>query len=116
MGVEITAKTLGVIGCGNIGSIAADRALGLKMKVIAFDPYLSPERAFDLGVEKVELDELLKRADFITLHTPLTDKTRNIIAANALKKTKKGVRVVNCARGGLVDEQALRAALANGHV
>ena len=116
MGVEITAKTLGVIGCGNIGSIAADRALGLKMKVIAFDPYLSPERAFDLGVEKVELDELLKRADFITLHTPLTDKTRNIIDANALNKTKKGVRIVNCARGGLVDEQALRAALDSGHV
>src|SRR3569832_1278054 len=89
---------------------------GLKMMVIAFDLYLSPERAFDLGVEKVELDELLKRADFITLHTPLTDKTRNIIDANALNKTKKGVRIVNCARGGLVDEQALRAALDNGHV
>jgi D-3-phosphoglycerate dehydrogenase len=116
MGVEITGKTLGVIGCGNIGSIAADRALGLKMKVVAFDPYLSPERAFDLGVEKVELDELLKRADFITLHTPLTDKTRNIIDATALNKTKKGVRIVNCARGGLVDEQALRAALDSGHV
>ena len=116
MGVEITGKTLGVIGCGNIGSIAADRALGLKMKVVAFDPYLSPERAFDLGVEKVELDELLKRADFITLHTPLTDKTRNIIDATALNKAKKGVRIVNCARGGLVDEQALRAALDSGHV
>jgi D-3-phosphoglycerate dehydrogenase len=116
MGVEITGKTLGVIGCGNIGSIAADRALGLKMKVVAFDPYLSPERAFDLGVEKVELDELFKRADFITLHTPLTDKTRNIIDATALNKTKKGVRIVNCARGGLVDEQALRAALDSGHV
>ncbi|HEY6027525.1 MAG TPA: phosphoglycerate dehydrogenase [Pseudolabrys sp.] len=116
MGVEITGKTLGVIGCGNIGSIAAERALGLKMKVIAFDPYLSPERAFDLGVEKVELDELLKRADFITLHTPLTDKTRNVIDAKALQKMKKGVRIVNCARGGLVDEQALRAALDSGHV
>jgi len=116
MGVEITGKTLGVIGCGNIGSIAADRALGLKMKVVAFDPYLSPERAFDLGVEKVELDDLFKRADFITLHTPLTDKTRNIIDATALNKTKKGVRIVNCARGGLVDEQALRAALDSGHV
>ena len=75
MGVEITGKTLGVIGCGNIGSIVADRALGLKMKVIAYDPFLSPERARDLGVEKVELDDLFKRADFITLHTPLTDKT-----------------------------------------
>ena len=116
MGVEITAKTLGVIGCGNIGAIVAERALGLKMKVIAFDPYLSPERAFDLGVEKVELDELLKRADFITLHTPLTDKTRNIIDATAIGKTRKGVRIINCARGGLVDEQALRAALDSGHV
>ncbi len=116
MGVEITGKTLGVIGCGNIGSIAAERGIGLKMKVIAYDPFLSPERAIDLGVEKVELDELLKRADFITLHTPLTDKTRNIIDAAALNKTKKGVRIINCARGGLVDEVALRAALDSGHV
>jgi len=116
MGVEITGKTLGVIGCGNIGSIVADRALGLKMKVIAFDPFLSPERALDLGVEKVELDDLLKRADFITLHTPLTEKTKNIIDATAINKTKKGVRIINCARGGLVDEQALRAALDSGHV
>ncbi|RDV03290.1 phosphoglycerate dehydrogenase [Undibacter mobilis] len=116
MGVEITGKTLGIIGCGNIGSIVADRALGLKMKVIAFDPFLSPERAVDIGVEKVELDDLLKRADFITLHTPLTDKTKNIIDATALNKTKKGVRIVNCARGGLVDENALRAALDSGHV
>src|SRR5256885_14780762 len=111
MGVEITAKTLGIIGCGNIGAIVAERGHGLKVKVIAFDPYLSPERAADLSIEKVELDELLRRSDFITLHTPLTDKTRNIIDAEALKKTKKGVRIVNCARGGLVDEQALRAAL-----
>ena len=116
MGVEITAKTLGVIGCGNIGSIVADRALGLRMKVIAFDPFLSPERARDIGVEKVELDDLLKRADFITLHTPLTEKTRNIIDAAALAKTKKGVRIINCARGGLVDEQALVDALNSGQV
>jgi len=116
MGVEITGKTLGVIGCGNIGSIVADRALGLKMKVIAFDPFLSPERALDLGVEKVELDDLLKRADVITLHTPLTEKTKNIIDATAINKTKKGVRIINCARGGLVDEAALRAALDSGHV
>ena len=111
LGVELYAKTLGVIGCGNIGSIVADRAIGLKMKVIAYDPFLSPERAMELGVEKVELDELLRRADFITLHTPLTDKTRNIIDAAALAKTRKGVRIVNCARGGLVDERALAAAL-----
>src|SRR5471032_3113781 len=111
MGVEITAKTLGIIGCGNIGSIVADRALGLRMKVIAFDPFLSPERAIDLGVEKVELEELFKRSDFITLHTPLTDKTRNIIDAKALATMKPSVRIINCAHGGLVDEVALRAAL-----
>jgi D-3-phosphoglycerate dehydrogenase len=111
MGVEITAKTLGIIGCGNIGSIVSDRALGLRMKVIAFDPFLSPERAIDLGVEKVELEELFKRADFITLHTPLTEKTKNIIDAKALSTMKKGVRIINCARGGLVDEQALVDAL-----
>jgi D-3-phosphoglycerate dehydrogenase len=116
MGVEITGKTLGVIGCGNIGSIVAERAQGLRMKVIAYDPYLSPERAIDIGVEKVELDELLRRADFITLHTPLTEKTRNIIDARALGLAKAGVRIVNCARGGLVDEVALRAALDSGHV
>ena len=116
MGVEISGKTLGVIGCGNIGSIVADRAIGLKMKVIAYDPFLSEERARDLGVEKVELDELFKRADFITLHTPLTDKTRNIIDAAAIKKMKKGVRIINCARGGLVDEAALAEALKSGQV
>jgi D-3-phosphoglycerate dehydrogenase len=116
MGVEITGKTLGVIGCGNIGSIVADRAIGLKMKVIAFDPFLSPERAVDLGVEKVELDELLRRSDFITLHTPLTEKTKNIIGAEALAKTRPGVRIINCARGGLVDEKALAVALESGKV
>src|SRR6187431_3832595 len=111
MGVEITGKTLGVIGCGNIGSIVADRAIGLKMKVIAFDPFLSQERAVDLGVEKVELDELFRRADFITLHTPLTDKTRNVIDAEAIEKMKKSVRIINCARGGLIEERALVDAL-----
>ena len=116
MGVEITAKTLGVIGCGNIGSIVADRAIGLKMKVIAYDPFLSVERALDLGVEKVELDELWRRADFITLHTPLTDKTRNIVNAQTLGHTKKGVRLINCARGELVEEAALVEALKSGHV
>src|ERR1700704_6669032 len=116
MGVEITAKTLGIIGCGNIGSIVADRAHGLRMKVIAYDPFLSPERARDLGVEKVELAELFKRADFVTLHTPLTEKTKNVIDAKALATMKKGVRIINCARGGLVDEQALRTALDSGHV
>ncbi|HIJ39300.1 MAG TPA: phosphoglycerate dehydrogenase [Rhodospirillaceae bacterium] len=116
MGAELTNKTLGVIGCGNIGSIVADRAIGLKMKVVAFDPFLSHERAKDMGVEKVELDELLGRADFITLHTPLTDATRNILDAKALAKTRKGVRIINCARGGLVVEADLKAAIESGHV
>jgi D-3-phosphoglycerate dehydrogenase len=116
LGVEIFGKTLGIIGCGNVGSIVADRALGLKMKVIAYDPYLSAERAVKLGVEKVELDDLWRRADFITLHTPLTDKTRNIVNAETLAQTKKGLRLINCARGELVDETALAAALKSGHV
>ncbi len=116
MGVELYAKTLGLIGCGNIGSIVAERALGLRMKVIAYDPYLSAERAVEIGVEKVELDDLLARADVISLHTPLTEATRNILSAQALAKTKKGVIVINAARGGLVDETALRAALDSGHV
>ncbi len=116
MGVELTSKTLGLIGCGNIGSIVAERALGLRMKVIAFDPFLTPERAQDLGVEKVTLEELLAKADFITLHTPLTDSTRNILSAENLAKTRKGVRIINCARGGLVDEAALKAGLDSGHI
>jgi D-3-phosphoglycerate dehydrogenase / 2-oxoglutarate reductase len=116
MGVELAGKTLGLIGCGNIGSIVADRAHGLKMKAVAYDPFLSPERAIELGVDKVELDELLARADFITLHTPLTDQTRGILSREALAKTRKGVRIVNCARGGLIDEAALKDALDSGHV
>ena len=116
MGVELYAKTLGLIGCGNIGALVAERAAGLKMKVIAYDPFLSAERAVKLGVEKVELDDLLARADAITLHTPLTDKTRNILSAEALAKTRPGVIIVNAARGGLVDEVALRAGLESGHV
>ncbi len=116
MGVEITGKTLGIIGCGNIGAIVASRAVGLQMRVVAYDPFLSPERAIDLGVEKVELEELLARSDIITLHTPLTAQTKNILSADNLARTKKGVRVINCARGGLVDEHALRALLDTGHV
>ncbi len=116
MGVELTAKTLGVIGCGNIGAIVAERGIGLKMKVIAYDPFLSAERAKTLGVEKVELDALFARADVITLHVPMTDKTRGIIDAEAIAKMKDGVIIVNCARGGLVDERALRAALDSGKV
>jgi D-3-phosphoglycerate dehydrogenase / 2-oxoglutarate reductase len=116
MGVEITGKVLGVVGCGNIGSIVASRGIGLRMRVIAFDPFLSPERAVEIGVEKVELDDLVRRADFITLHTPLTEKTHNIIDAAAIEKMKKGVRIINCARGGLIDEAALADALSSGKV
>ena len=116
MGVELTGKTLGVIGAGNIGGIVCDRARGLKMKVVAYDPFLSEEKADKMGVEKVELEDLLKRADFITLHVPLTDQTRNILSKDNLAKTKKGVRIINCARGGLVDEEALAELLKSGHV
>ncbi len=116
MGTELYGKTLGLIGAGNIGGIVADRAKGLKMHVVAYDPYLSAERAADLGVEKMELNDLLARADFITLHTPLTNETRNIISVDAISKMKKGARLINCARGGLVDEAALKAALDSGHL
>lgn len=116
MGVELAGKTLGLIGCGNIGSIVADRALGLKMKVVVYDPYLSKERADSIHVEKVDLDVLLERADFITLHTPMTETTKNILNKNTLAMCKKGVRIINCARGGLVNEADLKAALDSGHV
>ena len=116
MGVELTAKTLGLIGCGNIGSIVADRAVGLRMRVLAYDPYLSEKKALELGVEKTDLETLLARADFITLHTPLIDATRNILSRESLAATKKGVRIINCARGGLVDEAALADAIKSGHV
>ena len=116
MGVELFGKTLGLIGCGNIGSIVADRAIGLKMKVVAFDPFLSETRAIEIGVEKVDLNTLLERADIITLHTPLTEQTRNIISRENIARMKKGARLINCARGGLVDEAALHDALTSGHL
>jgi len=117
MGVELTGKTLGVIGAGNIGGIVCDRARGLKMKVKAYDPYLGEEKAEQMGIQKVELDELLETADFITLHVPfIAGVTENILSAENLAKTKKGVRIINCARGGLVDEEALAELLKSGHV
>jgi D-3-phosphoglycerate dehydrogenase len=116
MGAELSFKTLGLIGCGNIGSIVAERAIGLKMRVIAYDPFLSEERAAILGVEKVTLEQLLPRADFISVHTPLTDQTKNILSRANLMKTRKGVRLINCARGGLVDELAVRDLLVSGHI
>lgn len=116
MGTELYNKTLGLIGCGNIGSIVANRAQGMKMKVIAYDPFLSEDKADSMNVRKVELDELLAEADFITLHTPLNDSTRNILGKENISKLKKGVRIVNCARGGLIDETALKEAIESGHV
>jgi len=116
MGVELTNKTLGLIGAGNIGSIVASRALGLRMKVIAYDPFLTEDRAVEMGVEKVDLDTLLARADFVTLHTPLTDETRNILSRERLENAKKGIRIINCARGGLIDEAALKDCLESGQV
>lgn len=116
MGAELTGKTLGVVGCGNIGSIVADRARGLRMKVAGFDPFLSDARAEELGIEKMELDELCRRADVITMHTPLTEQTRNLFSRERLLSCKKGVRIVNCARGGLIDEQALHDLIVDGHI
>ncbi len=116
MGVEVYGKTLGVIGCGNIGSIVADRGVGLKMNVIAFDPFLTEERAVEIGVKKVELDELFRSADFITLHVPKNDKTKNMINKDSIATMKKGVRIINCARGGLINEADLKSALDSGHV
>ncbi len=116
MGTELHAKTLGVIGCGNIGSIVADRALGLKMNVIAFDPFLTEERAVEIGVSKVELDELFARADFITLHVPKNEKTVGIINEGSIAKMKDGAFIINCARGGLIVETDLKAALDQGKI
>lgn len=116
MGVELYNKTLGVIGCGNIGSIAASRALGLKMKVVAYDPFLTPERADEIGVEKVELDALFERSDFITIHVPKNEHTANIINKDSIAKMKDGVRIINCARGGLIVEADLKDALDSGKV
>ncbi len=115
-GIEVTNKILGLIGCGNIGTIVASRALGLKMKVIAYDPFLNKKKAEEIGVEKVDLNTIFTKSDIISLHTPLTEETKNIISANAINSMKKGVRIINCARGGLVDENACRAGLESGHV
>ncbi len=116
VGTELYGKTLGLIGCGNIGSLVAERARALQMHVVAFDPFLTPERAVELGVEKTNLEEVLNRAHVITLHTPLTDQTRNILSAKALSSTREGVIIINCARGGLIDEEALLAGLKSGHI
>jgi D-3-phosphoglycerate dehydrogenase len=116
MGVELYNKTLGLVGIGVIGTVVADRARGLKMKVIGYDPYLSPEVAEKKGVELLSLDELLARSDFISVHTPLTDETRNLIDKNAMTKMKKGVILINCARGGIINEKDLYEAIKGGKV
>ena len=116
LGVEIANKVLGLIGCGNIGSIVADRAQGLKMRVLAFDPFLSNQRAKDLGVEKVDFDNLLSRSDFISLHVPLNEQTEEMINAETLSKSKDGIRIINCARGGLINEADLLESIKNGNV
>ena len=117
MGVEITGKTLGLVGCGNIGSVVASRGIGLRMKVIAYDPFLGAARAEELGVEKVEeLDDLLARADFVSLHLPKTENTANILSAERIGRMRPGARLINCARGGLVDEEAVAAALKEGRL
>ena len=116
MGVELYNKTLGLVGIGVIGTIVADRARGLKMKVIGYDPYLSKEVAEKKGVDLVSFDELLSRSDFITVHTPLTDETRNLIDQNAIQKMKDGVILINCARGGIINEKDLYDAIKGGKV
>ena len=116
MGIELTGKTLGVIGCGNIGGIVIDRAQGLKMKIVGYDPFLTDAKALEMGIEKVELDDLYARADFITLHIPKTEKTANLIDAAAIAKMKDGVRIMNIARGGLINEADLLDALNTGKV
>jgi D-3-phosphoglycerate dehydrogenase len=116
VGTELYHQTLGIVGLGKIGSIVADRALAMKMRVLAYDPHIAPEMAAALGAEYVSLDELLAASDFITLHTPLTDETRWILNRETLAKTRPGVRIVNCARGGLINEEALGEFLSKGHV
>jgi D-3-phosphoglycerate dehydrogenase len=113
MGSEMYQKTLGIIGCGNIGKIVADRARGFKMDVITYDPFLTDELAAELGIHKMELDELYKTSDYITVHTPLNDKTRYLLNREAFQKMKKGVYVINCARGGIVHEGDLAWAIEN---
>jgi D-3-phosphoglycerate dehydrogenase len=116
MGVELFNKTLGVIGIGNIGSQVAKRAQAFAMNVITYDPFLSEEKAKDMGVEKVNLEELFRRSDFITIHTPITAETRNMINKETIKIMKSGVRIINCARGGIVNEKDLYDALVEGKI
>ncbi|MDO8803385.1 MAG: hydroxyacid dehydrogenase [Elusimicrobiota bacterium] len=115
-GVEITGKTLGVIGCGNIGAVVADRAMGLKMHVIVYDPVMTAERARELGVKMVSLDDLYAKADFITYHVTINPATKGMLNKEAVAKMKKGVRIINCARGGIMVEEDIKAALVSGQI
>src|SRR5205807_10151328 len=116
IGVELQGKTLGILGLGRIGRTVASRANAFGMKIVAFDPFIAPDQARDLGIEVVPFDEVLARADFLTVHTPLTAETRAMVGKEAFGKMKKGVRVINCARGGLIDEEALYEAIKSGIV
>jgi len=116
MGSEVTGKTIGIVGFGTIGRLVSERARGLKMRVLGFDPFVNPQTFADYGVERVELDALLAQADYVTLHCPMTNDTRNLLSAERLQLMKKGARLINCARGGLVDEAALLAAVQTGHL
>ncbi len=115
-GRELAGKTLGVVGIGNIGSVVVERCLAMKMRVIAFDPFISPEAAARLGVELVPMDEIWRQSDIVSLHVPLTEQTRHVVNAETMHRMKRGALVVNCARGGLVDEAALAEAIASGHI
>lgn len=117
VGAQLAGKTLGVIGLGRIGREVARRAVGLDMKIVGFDPFLAPDRAGQLGIEAVaSINELLPRCDYLTVHTPLTAETTNLVGANELAAMKKGARVINCARGGIINEDALAEALKSGHL
>ncbi len=115
-GREIAGKTLGVVGIGNIGSVLVDRAIAMKMKVIAYDPFITPEAAAKMGAVLVDLETLWREADVVSLHVPLTEQTRHLVRADTLARMKKGAILVNCARGGIVDERAVADALASGHL
>src|SRR5262249_53088183 len=116
IGVELQGKTLGIVGLGRIGRVVASRARGLGMNIVAYDPFIAPEQARDLKIELAPLDEVYKRADFLTVHTPLTPDTRGMIDREVLSKMKHGARLINCARGGLVDETALYEAIQRGAI
>lgn len=116
IGVELQGKTLGVVGLGRIGRVVASRARAMGMQIVAYDPFIAPEQARDLEIELASIDEVYARADFLTVHTPLTPETRSLINRDAISKMKKGARIINCARGGLVDEQALYEALIDGSI